>query len=672
MRILIADDDPVCRLLLRTVLAELGYDVVDCEDGLGAWTRLQQPDAPRVVILDWMMPGMNGLQVCRAIRERSDREYTYVILLTAKTQKKDLVSAFQAGADDFLTKPVDEDQLLARLNAAQRILGDGLKRAAATAPAAAGPAPAGGPAAGAAPPAGGVSAAEFLRYLAENDLPDCAEAAGGLGAAADGAALARELVAAGKLTTFQADALLGRRFGDLRIGNYQILDRLGAGGMGTVFKARHRRMKRVVALKVIAREVAGDEVFAQRFQREVETIARLNHPNIVMAFDADESAVGSFLVMEFVDGRNLAAVVARGGPLTVREAVGDVLQAARGLAYAHACGIVHRDIKPENILRDAAGVIKVADLGLARLNAPSGHNAAPSPTTSLTQAGTVVGTAQYMAPEQAVESAVDHRADVYALGCTLYFLLVGRPPYRGDSLMGVLLNHRDAPIPSLRDPRPDVPPDLEAVYRRMVAKRPDDRSQTMAEVVTALEQVQAVLARRPAPPGAEPAPPVPAGDPGPPVRTAVGDSLLVGENWEISGPDLFSELVAPPAGWFAGVVAVVVETSAARAEAVANGIQALGVRAVHIAGSGRQAIDTAKRVGARVVIGSLHPPDMTGAQLAAALRAAPECPDVGVVLTTDGSDPGATAGWSDAPRTALLPEPFDLIRLSDALTRVLR
>jgi serine/threonine protein kinase len=185
-------------------------------------------------------------------------------------------------------------------------------------------------------------------------------------AGADGPSVARELVTAGLLTAYQMEAVCDCRYAELRIGNYEVLDRLGAGGMGTVFKARHRRMKRIVALKVLSRELVKEENLVRRFQREVETIARLSHPNIVMAYDADEDAAGPFLVMEYVNGRDLASLVEKGGPLRVSAAVDCILQAARGLGYAHGQGIIHRDIKPANLLRDAGGIIKVADLGLAR------------------------------------------------------------------------------------------------------------------------------------------------------------------------------------------------------------------------------------------------------------------------------------------------------------------
>src|SRR6476660_1664672 len=172
-----------------------------------------------------------------------------------------------------------------------------------------------------------VSRTEFLESLAESGLVDPADALPAtVPLTANGAEIAWVLVASGKLSQYQADAVLARRFGDLRVGNYDVLDRLGAGGMGTVFKARHRRMKRVVALKVLSKSLAANDTFVRRFQREVETIARLSHPNIVMAYDADEAEVGPYLVMELVDGLDLASLVAKQGPLDVAVAVDCILQ----------------------------------------------------------------------------------------------------------------------------------------------------------------------------------------------------------------------------------------------------------------------------------------------------------------------------------------------------------
>ena len=246
-------------------------------------------------------------------------------------------------------------------------------------------------------------------------------------------------------------------------------------------------MKRLAAIKVLAATVAGEEAFAQRFQREVETLAHLHHPNIVMAFDAGECHAGPFLVMEFVEGRDLASEVREGGPLSLIDAVSCVLQAARGLEYAHAQGLVHRDVKPANLLRDTTGVVKVADLGVARINTPL----YAEQERSLTQAGGVLGTVDYMAPEQALDSTmIDGRADIYSLGCTLYYLLTGRPPYSGTSIMSLMVQHRETPPPLLLHARPDVPDFLNAIYLHMVAKKVEHRHPNMAAVIAEFEEAR--------------------------------------------------------------------------------------------------------------------------------------------------------------------------------------
>jgi serine/threonine-protein kinase len=514
---------------------------------------------------------------------------------------------------------------------------------------------------------GNVSGAAFAQSLAESGLLDSVDLLPDSGplAAADGVAAAQKLVEAGKLTGYQADAVLGRRFGDLRIGNYEILDRLGAGGMGTVYKARHRRMKRVVALKVLSRDVAGAGKFADRFQREVETIARLSHPNIVMAFDADEGETGPFLVMEFVNGRDLASEVEKGGPLTVAEAVDRILQAARGLEYAHAQGIVHRDIKPGNLLRDADGVVKVADLGLARLNAPDGG---PGGSTSLTQAGMVVGTADYMSPEQAVDSGeVDHRADIYSLGCTLHFLLTGRPPYQAASIMAILLKHRDAPIPELSASRPDIPPELETIFQRMVAKAPEDRYQTMTVVVKALEQVQSIL--NPVEARSEGRAPQSVGPTDLLGKTVAVSSMAATGEFEVSSAAAANP--APPqAGGMVGLTVVLVEPSRTQAGIIRRYLQQLGIDTVHMTGSGREALELARRERAGVIISSMHLADMTGVQLVRTLLADPGCARIGFVLATSEADTQEPGAIPHSPRVVLMPKPFDLERLARAIASV--
>ena len=301
----------------------------------------------------------------------------------------------------------------------------------------------------------------------------------------DAQALARWLVKREMLTAFQAQQAFAGRAKTLVLGNYVLLDKLGQGGMGAVYKALHRRMKRLVALKVLSPDLTRTDESIQRFQREVEAAARLEHPNIVTAFDADCVGKTHFLVMQFVDGPDLSTLVKRKGPLAVDKGVHCVLQAARGLAYAHGRGIVHRDIKPANLLMNREGVLKILDMGLASF---SDRKAA----AELTHSGAMLGTVDYMPPEQALDTrSADARSDIYSLGITLWYLLVGRAAYDGDSMMAKLLAHRDAPLPSLGGARGEVPTALDMAFRRMIAKKPEDRFQTMDEVIAALEDVMA-------------------------------------------------------------------------------------------------------------------------------------------------------------------------------------
>ncbi len=271
------------------------------------------------------------------------------------------------------------------------------------------------------------------------------------------------------------------------LGGYELLNRIGSGGMGTVYRARHRRMGRDVALKVLAGPAAGIPDCVRRFWREVETAAKLAHPNLVTAYDAGEDQGVPYLVSEFIDGTDLARLVWRDGPLPIATALEYVLQAARGLAHAHAQGVVHRDVKPANLLVDRRGVVRVLDVGLARLVRGAGE-APPTSTPAATAPGILLGTVDYMAPEQARDPArADGRADVYGLGCTLHYLLTGRPVFGGADVWEQLLAHRERPVPSLRCARADAPASLDRVFRKMLAKDPARRHRSMGEVIHDLD-----------------------------------------------------------------------------------------------------------------------------------------------------------------------------------------
>ena len=300
----------------------------------------------------------------------------------------------------------------------------------------------------------------------------------------DGKQLAQLLYRHKRLTRFQVQAVYQGKTRGLVLGNYEMLDWIGKGGMGQVYKAQHRRMKRVVALKTLPWDASKSSHAISRFQREVEAASRFSHPNIVTAFDADEARGVHFLVMEYVDGEDLSALVKRSGPLPVRTALDYLLQAARGLEYAHGHGVIHRDIKPANLLCDRQGTVKVLDMGLARFE----QTVDVDSESSLTHTGQVMGTLDYMAPEQALDTRLaDARSDIYSLGCSLYYLLTGRHPYGGDTLAKKLLAHRNDPIPRIASRRSDVPGSVEALFAAMVAKEPDERPQTMAEVIGLLE-----------------------------------------------------------------------------------------------------------------------------------------------------------------------------------------
>ena len=291
------------------------------------------------------------------------------------------------------------------------------------------------------------------------------------------------LVADNYLTPFHADRLIVGKYKGFRLGSYVILDRIGSGGMGQVFLAEHASLRRRAAIKVLSVPVGEDEVARERFHREARAAATLDHPNIVRVFDLNQEGQLLYLVMEFVSGVNLQTLVHRAGPADPGTAASYAGQAALGLQHAHEQGLIHRDVKPGNLLVDRTGVCRLLDLGLVRTSNPEDSQL----TMNLGGQGGILGTVDYLAPEQAVDSsAVDARADVYALGATLYFLLAGHPMFPdGRAAQKLMWQQSKDPVP-IRTVRPEVPVGLAEAVHRAVAKSPADRFQSAAEMATAL------------------------------------------------------------------------------------------------------------------------------------------------------------------------------------------
>jgi eukaryotic-like serine/threonine-protein kinase len=265
--------------------------------------------------------------------------------------------------------------------------------------------------------------------------------------------------------------------GELIADRYELEELVGSGGMSSVYKAHDRLLERSVALKILHEQYTRDEDYVERFRREARSVAQLTHPNIVTVIDRGEQDGRQFIVFEYVDGENLKELLEREGQLTPREAIDLALQVARGLDFAHSQGLVHRDVKPQNVLLDADGRAKVTDFGIARSLQVDG----------MTITGTVMGTSNYIAPEQARGQPVDEQTDVYSLGCVLYELLAGEVPYDGDNFVSVAMRHVNDPVPSIRELRPDVPPRLDEAIQRAMAKHHLDRFDSMAELAAELE-----------------------------------------------------------------------------------------------------------------------------------------------------------------------------------------
>lgn len=288
---------------------------------------------------------------------------------------------------------------------------------------------------------------------------------------------------AGLLTDWHVEKILAGKYRGFFLGKYKLLGHIGTGGMSSVYLAEHTGLHDKRAIKVLPSKRVNDASYLARFKLEAQAIASLSHPNIVRAYDIDNEGDTHFIVMEYVDGLDLQMLVRRDGPLDFSTAADLIAQAGRGLEHAHERGVIHRDIKPANLLIDQNGRLRLLDMGLALMASESDHS------VTVAHNENVLGTADYLAPEQAINShQVDHRVDIYGLGCTFYFLLTGRPPFSEGTLAQRIIKHQNEMPRSIRELRPDCPGELEGMCVKMLQKDPKYRYQTAGEVAIAFER----------------------------------------------------------------------------------------------------------------------------------------------------------------------------------------
>jgi len=297
----------------------------------------------------------------------------------------------------------------------------------------------------------------------------------------------KDLIESKLLTKFQAEQIIAGKGESLAFGKYIIQEKLGAGGMGQVYKAYHPEAAKLVAIKVILPQGKFDTESIKRFEREVKASEKLVHPNIIAVLDSGSSKGSLFMVMELIEGKDLFELINEKGKLAIKEAVAYIIQAARALEHAHANGVIHRDVKPANLIADSQGLLKIVDMGLAKIQ--EGEN--EDKISMLTTNTAIMGSADFMSPEQTVSTKnVDTRTDIYSLGASFYFLLTAKVMYPQKATFSKLISHRQAPISSLKFMRPDVSQKLDDIYTKMVAKKVEDRYQSMTKLILDLEALE--------------------------------------------------------------------------------------------------------------------------------------------------------------------------------------
>lgn len=451
MKILIADDEITSRLLLEDNLKNWDYEIQSATNGIEACQIMEGENPPRLAILDWMMPGKDGPDVCRRIRESVKAQYTYVILLTSKAEKKDVILGMDSGADAFLTKPIDLEELKSRLAAGKRIL-QHQARLSAQLP------------------------AVKIHFNSVVDKPRNG----------DFELSARMLSFAENLNRDSALALAPRyQFGANRIpvlGKIALLSKIGEGGMGSVYRGFNPRLQREVAVKVLSPTLFREQSMAvERFYREAQIASMIKSEHLVTVTDIDQENGLVYLVMELIDGKTAAdflknRIVTDNIPGIPESIALDIcIATAQGLAAAHAGGIIHRDLKPDNILIPYIegrtdldfSAAKLADLGIAREECGA---------MDITVTNAILGTAGFMSPEQISDAkSAGKPADVFGLGATLYVLLTGHSPFMGKSTFDVFTETVNRPHTPVQSWRPDISPTTAAILDVCLAKRPGDR-----------------------------------------------------------------------------------------------------------------------------------------------------------------------------------------------------
>lgn len=449
-RVLVVEDDLDLCDRVNMWLTHEEHIVETVNDGLEALNMLKSREYD-IVILDWDLPGMVGIDVCKNFRASGGT--TPVLMLTGRGNMADKEEGFDAGADDYLTKPFHLKELSARIRAMVRRS----------------------------------SMVETTKQVIAQARPDvffklCPECGLSYGLAKehcddDGSPLKTEKI----------DPALGAVFGE----RYEIESVLGSGGMSVVYRATHKLMNKVVAIKLLDPRLVRQQLAVKRFQLEAQAASRLNHPNVIVIHDFGMTPEGQpYMVMDFLGGKSLQDILDETPHLAPARAKMIFTQAASGLGHAHKCGVVHRDVKPNNIIIDhdhtGAEAVKIVDFGIAKVVSD-----ASSPSERLTRAGEFFGTSVYMSPEQCRGKDVDLRSDIYSFGCVMFESLTGLPPFEGDNDLDTFQMHLSADPPSFKERRPDlpIPPEFEYIVRKSLEKSADARYQSMDELMADLERV---------------------------------------------------------------------------------------------------------------------------------------------------------------------------------------